>query len=166
MINDSGSKRKDKKAINSSNRYPRSFNGNVETLSKLSIKNIKPQSLLDSPEFKLSLVIPAYNEEKRLDHMLKDTIKILKSKVSSDSEFNCEVILVDDGSKDGTIDEYRKIVSKLNSNSRIIFKLLKLEINSGKGRAVSEVTQKQVLNLMNDFYSGHLGIFGREYSFC
>ena len=107
-------------------------------MSKVSVISRK-QSIFDKAKYKLSLVIPAFNEEKRLEHMLKDTWKVLKNKASSDFKFNCEVILVDDGSKDGTIYEYRRIVSQLKNNSQIVFKLIKLGLNSGKGRAVSEV---------------------------
>lgn len=119
--------------------YPRKFKGVVECISKSSGNNRRFQSLSDESEYRLSVIIPAYNEEQRLKNMLEDTLKVLKSKVNSDREFNCEIILVDDGSKDGTVDEYKRIVSTFGNIEKIEFKLLKLKINSGKGRAVSEV---------------------------
>lgn len=98
-----------------------------------------PQTVFCKPQYKLSVVIPAYNEEKRLEFMLNDAFKSLVRKTKSDPTYNCEIILVDDGSKDETIKEYRRIISLFPKNSRIDFKLLKLGINSGKGKAVSEV---------------------------
>lgn len=71
--------------------------------------------------------------------MLNDVLMVLKSKISSDQGYNCEVILVDDGSKDKTIEEYKKLVSSFGQIQRIDFKLIKMEKNSGKGSAVSEV---------------------------
>lgn len=84
-------------------------------------------------------MIPAYNEEKRLDFMLKEVMIVLELKIKADQKYNCEIILVDDGSKDGTVLEYRRIVTTFKQNPRIHFKLLKLSKNSGKGRAVCEV---------------------------
>lgn len=121
------------------NSYPRIFKGNIECLSKSNTNSRKSQSLHDAAEYKLSLVIPAYNEEKRLKTMLDDTLIVLKSKTDSDNEFNCEVILVDDGSKDETVKEYKNIVNSFGQIKKIDFKLIKMGTNSGKGRAVSEV---------------------------
>lgn len=45
----------------------------------------------------LSVVIPAYNEEKRLPATLESVITYLKNK-----DYRSEIIVVDDGSKDGT----------------------------------------------------------------
>ena len=71
--------------------------------------------------------------------MLDDVLVVLKSKIGSDQGYNCEVILVDDGSKDKTIEEYKKLVSSYDQIQSIDFKLIRMENNSGKGRAVSEV---------------------------
>ncbi|MFC1690536.1 dolichyl-phosphate beta-glucosyltransferase [Nanoarchaeota archaeon] len=71
----------------------------------------------------ISIVIPAYNEEKRIGNSLKKILSYLKK-----NKFNFEIIVVDDGSTDNTI----KIVKKINSNIRII----KNNSNKGKGFSV------------------------------
>ena len=131
-----GNKGEKEKEANLKRKYPRIFRGTVENISRF---NTKPQTIFDKPQYKLSVVIPAYNEEKRLEFMLNDAFKSLLRKVKSDPACTCEIILVDDGSKDETIKEYRRIVSEFLTNPKIDFKLLKLGINSGKGKAVSEV---------------------------
>jgi dolichyl-phosphate beta-glucosyltransferase len=51
----------------------------------------------ENPSQHISLIVPAYNEEKRIGQMLNDYIDFLKSK-----EKPFEVIVVDDGSSDKT----------------------------------------------------------------
>lgn len=74
----------------------------------------------------LSLIVPAYNEEKIIKENLKKIVNYL-----SGQEYNWEIIVVDDGSKDKT----SKIVEGL-INPRI--RLIKLIKNSGKGAALRE----------------------------
>lgn len=74
----------------------------------------------------LSVVIPAYNEEKRLPHTLQAVLAYLKKQ-----NYEWEIAIVDDGSKDSTADFVRKISQQ---ESRI--KLLQYEQNHGKGYAV------------------------------
>lgn len=124
------------KDFNFKQKYPRNYRGIVENISKSS-KNT--QSIFDSPHYKLTVVIPAYNEENRLEFMLKDTFKSLLIYSKSSPLFNCEVILADDGSKDGTASKYGQVVSTFPNNPKIDFKMIKLGKNSGKGKAVSEV---------------------------
>ncbi|HSF22809.1 MAG TPA: glycosyltransferase, partial [Blastocatellia bacterium] len=45
----------------------------------------------------LSIVIPAYHEEKRIGRSLDEVLRFLVAK-----SYRAEVIVVDDGSKDGT----------------------------------------------------------------
>ena len=47
--------------------------------------------------FRLSLIIPAYNEEKRIGKTMERVVSCIK-----DLDFPAEVIVVDDGSEDGT----------------------------------------------------------------
>lgn len=72
---------------------------------------------------KLSIVIPSYNEEKRI----KTTLESIKGYVN-DKKLNAEIIVVDDGSKDNT----RKICEKKN------VKLNNKRKNKGKGYSVKE----------------------------
>jgi dolichyl-phosphate beta-glucosyltransferase len=60
---------------------------------------------LDSTKYDvdLSFVVPAYNEEKRLPVMMKDTMPYLQQKIKEGKLFKkIELIIVNDGSKDGT----------------------------------------------------------------
>ena len=72
----------------------------------------------------ISVIIPAYNEEKRIEPTLKKVINYL------DNNFDkYEIIVVDDGSTDNTY----KIVSRYKKNN---VKILRNEINKGKGYSV------------------------------
>lgn len=75
---------------------------------------------------KVSLVIPAYNEEKRIFSTLIKTISYLETFIR-----DYEIIVVDDGSYDKTA----KVVNVIASKNPYI-KLIKLIKNSGKGFAV------------------------------
>ena len=61
--------------------------------------------MLDNKKYDvdLTLVVPAYNEEKRLPTMMKDTMPYLQKKCNEGRMFRkVELIIVNDGSKDGT----------------------------------------------------------------
>ncbi len=75
----------------------------------------------------LSIVIPVFNEENFLDKLFNDLLKYFNNK-------DTEVIIVDDGSTDKSTD----IIKNLNKNSEKNFQLktLRLDINSGKGKAL------------------------------
>ena len=80
-----------------------------------------------SPERKdVSIIIPSYNEERRLPPTLLDIVDFFNSR--SDSY---EVIVVNDGSSDATAEVVEKF-AKLNPTVT----LLSLEHNQGKGAAV------------------------------
>lgn len=72
---------------------------------------------------KVSIIVPAYNEEKNIKEILRmllDVEQVLPS---------MEVIVIDDGSTDGTLHEVSKFSSRV--------KLLKHENNRGKGAALA-----------------------------
>lgn len=83
----------------------------------------------------LSVVIPAYNEEKIIQGSLTKVISYLKRK-----KFDWELIISDDGSRDKTY----KIVGKLTSSKVRLVRLVK---NRGKGAALRE----GILKAMGDY---------------
>lgn len=74
----------------------------------------------------LSLIIPAYNEEKRLLPTLERVCEYLSTK-----DFPYEIVVVDDGSTDNTLQITKSIA---NNNNHI--NVLSNERNSGKGYSV------------------------------
>jgi dolichyl-phosphate beta-glucosyltransferase len=84
----------------------------------------------------LSIVIPAYSEEKRIPETLNRIIKYLKKKKISN-----EIVIVVDKSKDKTLEVVQKY-SKKNKNMRYIYNPKK----SGKGYAL----KKGILNTKGD----------------
>lgn len=84
----------------------------------------KGSTMPDAPEY--SVVIPAYNEEDRLEAPLLDTVRHLSRRATS-----FEVIVVDDGSRDGTA----RLVRDLQVRHPEV-RLIRLPANRGKGFAV------------------------------
>ncbi|MDD5657951.1 MAG: glycosyltransferase, partial [Elusimicrobia bacterium] len=82
-----------------------------------------------SPVPRLSIVIPAFNEERRLPRTLDALFTFLDK--NPPGEF--EVVVVDDGSRDRT-----SAVVEEFARGRPRLRLLRLERNSGRGRAVRE----------------------------
>jgi len=74
----------------------------------------------------LSLIIPAYNEELRIAGSLKRVLEFLEAQ-----SYSSEVIIVDDGSQDRTVEVVRKI-----SQGKDRVKILQNGKNLGKGGAV------------------------------
>jgi len=74
----------------------------------------------------LSVIIPAYNEEKRISKILDAAYNYFQSK-----DFDYEIIVVDDGSKDKTDKVAQNYSSKFKN-----LKILSFLKNSGKGAAV------------------------------
>lgn len=76
----------------------------------------------------ISVIVPAYDEASNIEKLFKGLKKELEV-------LQCyEVILVDDGSSDGTADLARRVASRLGLRSSII----RLDVNSGKPRALLE----------------------------
>lgn len=76
----------------------------------------------------LSVIIPAFNEEKNLKKNIKTWLKYLKSQ-----PYSYELIIVNDGSSDNT----RNIAKKLSQTHKSV-RLINLLKNKGKGNAVRE----------------------------
>jgi glycosyltransferase involved in cell wall biosynthesis len=75
---------------------------------------------------KLSVVIPAYNEEKNICFLISELVRTLRS-----TKYDFEFILVDDGSKDNTLNEI-KVQSEIHHN--VFF--IELSKNFGKDYAL------------------------------
>ncbi|KAK8593290.1 hypothetical protein V6N12_045373 [Hibiscus sabdariffa] len=88
--------------------------------------------IFDPAEKYLSLVIPAFNEEHRLPGALDVTMNYLLKRAAKDESFSYEVVIVDDGSSDGTKKVAFDFVKKYGiDNVRVIL----LSENHGKGEA-------------------------------
>ncbi len=79
----------------------------------------------------LSIVIPAFNEVPRLPVMLKQAVEHLSSPSSRGR--TVEIIVVDDGSSDGTSDMALKLAEE---HKEFDIRVVSLEKNLGKGGAV------------------------------
>ena len=75
----------------------------------------------------LSIVIPVYNERESVEHLYSNLNRAL-----SKLKLKVEVILIDDGSTDGTYDELKKIHKKNNS-----YKIIRFRRNFGQTSAMS-----------------------------
>lgn len=76
---------------------------------------------------KISLVAPCYNEEKNISHFFNSVKKAFNQK-----DYNYEIIFIDDGSKDKTLFELKK----LKSDSFINVKIISFSRNFGKESAI------------------------------
>jgi len=76
---------------------------------------------------KLSLIVPVYFEEDCIDQYLKETIPVLES-----LQVDWEIVFIDDGSKDKTVEIIKGYSKKLNG-----IKLIEFSYNQGKQAAVS-----------------------------
>jgi dolichyl-phosphate beta-glucosyltransferase len=81
----------------------------------------------------VTLVVPAYNEQERLPAMMDEMLAHLKGMESTIRGFSWEIIIVDDGSRDRTVDVALRYVDSEGSDR---VRLLKLAQNHGKGGAV------------------------------
>jgi dolichyl-phosphate beta-glucosyltransferase len=92
-----------------------------------------PQSpaIFDEPSLYLSLVIPAYNEELRLPPMLDAALPYLASRQSANASFTWEVVIVNDGSRDRTVEVVGAYAARYPN-----VRLLKQPVNMGKGAAI------------------------------
>ncbi|XP_013858746.1 dolichyl-phosphate beta-glucosyltransferase [Austrofundulus limnaeus] len=90
-------------------------------------------SLHDPSSRDLSVVVPAYNEERRMPVMLDEAMDFLENKQKQNPSFTYEVIVVDDGSKDKTTEVAFRYTKKYSADKVRVLTLVK---NRGKGGAV------------------------------
>ncbi len=74
----------------------------------------------------VTIVIPAYNEGARIRKSLDGILRVAEQFDIS------EIVVVDDGSSDGTADA----VSQVGSDARVSVRLMQHEVNRGKGAAI------------------------------
>jgi len=86
---------------------------------------------------KLSVIIPAYNEEKRIEKTLLDVDSYLEKQ-----GFDYEIIVVDDNSNDKTSEVVRNLAQTSVQNARVV-----LETTKGKGAAV----KRGIFEAIGDF---------------
>jgi dolichyl-phosphate beta-glucosyltransferase len=86
----------------------------------------EPALAKDDPSPQLSVVVPAYNEERRIGQSLRRMIGYFASQ-----PYRTEILVVDDGSTDGTAERVREIAA-----GRSDLTLLSYAGNRGKGYAV------------------------------
>jgi len=91
------------------------------------------EGISQPPTKYLSVVVPAYKEEKRISVMLDETISYLTNREQEDSTFTWEIVVVDDGSTDKTSEVVMEYVKKLGTDK---MRLNTLKKNVGKGGAV------------------------------
>lgn len=80
----------------------------------------------------VSIVIPAYNEETRIESTLRKTIEFMDQK-----PYGYEILVVDDGSTDGTVDVVHRYDHGTNQGKSHLRCILN-GINEGKGNAVKK----------------------------
>lgn len=98
-----------------------------------SLKQVPCPYIFDPPEKYISLIIPAFNEEHRLPGALDETMNYLQQRAAKDKSFSYEVVIVDDGSADGTKSVAFDFVRRYKvDNLRVIL----LGRNHGKGEAI------------------------------
>lgn len=95
----------------------------------------------------LSVIIPCYNETKRLGKMMYECMEVLRKQYDQDSKF--EIMIVDDGSSDGT-GEYALLLANELKLAPHTMKVVTLAKNRGKGGGVTH-------GLLH--CSGKLGLF-------
>lgn len=89
--------------------------------------------VVDKPTRYLSVIVPAYNEEKRIGVMLDEALAYLLERERSDKSFSFEILVVSDGSRDGTARVVRQYTERHGADR---VRLLDLVKNVGKGGAV------------------------------
>ena len=83
--------------------------------------------------YHLSIIIPVYNEEQYLQKLFGDLLDHFNQK-------NVEIIIVDDGSTDNSTNIIKNF--EKNNNYMFSFKLIRLDINAGKGKAIQTGLKK------------------------
>ena len=86
----------------------------------------------------LTVVIPCFNEVKRLPPNFQITLDHLR-KIFESKKQKFEIVLVNDGSKDATLQMIKDYIDKYKNETNFIIRGVSLSINSGKGGALKKV---------------------------
>eukprot|EP01059_Diplonema_ambulator_P005767 TRINITY_DN15555_c0_g1_i1.p1 TRINITY_DN15555_c0_g1~~TRINITY_DN15555_c0_g1_i1.p1 ORF type:complete len:367 (+),score=121.30 TRINITY_DN15555_c0_g1_i1:53-1102(+) len=84
-------------------------------------------------EVEISVVVPCYNEEKRIEKMVKETVEYLKEK---QKDRVWEIVVADDGSTDNSVMHCLKLAVVYGIEKQL--KIVKVRPNRGKGYAVKQ----------------------------
>lgn len=76
----------------------------------------------------ISVIIPAYNEEQRIEDTAESVVSYFRRR-----RYAFEVLIMNDGSTDSTLDRARSLEERLSE-----LHVIDLGVNQGKGRAVKE----------------------------
>lgn len=90
-----------------------------------------------------SLIIPTYNEEQQIDATLQYVLEYLNKQ-----PFSFEIVVVDDGSKDNTVQQVQKWVEQYPEQVKVV----PLPKNHGKGYAVREAILHHTSGSIRCFY--------------
>ncbi|GBG72421.1 hypothetical protein CBR_g12000 [Chara braunii] len=102
-----------------------------------SLAKVPLPSMFEPATKYLSIIIPAFNEEDRLPNFLDETMSYLRKRAARERSFTYEIILVDDGSRDGTSAVGFSYVKKYSID---VFRVIR-QRNRGKGAAVRKGMQ-------------------------
>lgn len=89
----------------------------------------------------ISIIIPVYNEKNNIRPLYDEIVKATKN-----IDYDVELIYVSDGSRDGTVDEIKKLTSKINKI--VLVKLLEIKRNKGKTNALKKGFKKATGDLI------------------
>ncbi|KAF6153831.1 hypothetical protein GIB67_001064 [Kingdonia uniflora] len=98
-----------------------------------SLKQVQFPSIYDPAEKYISLIIPAFNEEHRLPAYLDEIMNYFQKRVAKEQTFSYEVLIVDDGSSDGTNKVAFEFIRKYSIDK---VRVILLGRNHGKGEAI------------------------------
>ncbi|KAJ3086825.1 dolichyl-phosphate beta-glucosyltransferase [Quaeritorhiza haematococci] len=90
-----------------------------------------------NPRVTLSIIIPAFDESRRLPVMLEETYAYLEQRCARDPRFSYEIIVVDDASRDNTANIARGFAKEKRMVGGLM-RVMQLEKNRGKGGAVTQ----------------------------
>ncbi len=83
----------------------------------------------------ISILVPMYNEEKRLGAFIPDLCKFLIKQNKENKEIKYSLMLVNDGSKDKTLDKLKEVKKEFN---QLKIDIISYKPNQGKGYAVKQ----------------------------